>query len=255
MMAKFAEAFRLLWRHLGLFTVIILTVWLPGNLLLDWVAYFFHGSSDTNTLRVMKASMWIGGIFGPLYIAALVYALFEIKSGRKVTYGEARAVGLKKWGPLFAARAVAGILILVGLVALIVPGVVLAVRYSLLDAVVVLEESKVATDARTRSTRLTSKRRWQIFGAAALFFPLYMVGSVILYLPLGFVEALDIVPVEVVFDCVLNIAYAVIQIVIFLFYWEAISEEKGANDAAPNGGPAMAVAGAGVPDGPAPAAP
>jgi hypothetical protein len=46
MMAKFAEAFRLLWRHLRLFTGIILTVWLPGNILFYWEAISEEKGTD-----------------------------------------------------------------------------------------------------------------------------------------------------------------------------------------------------------------
>ena len=151
MTAKFSEAFRLLWRHLGLFTTIILTVWLPGNILLNYVAYNVEGSSDMGFLGVMKMSMWIETIFGPIYIGALVYALFQIKSGQTVTYKEAIVVGFKKWGPLFAARFIAGFFIGLGFLALIVPGIILTVRYSFLDPVVILEEVKVTTNARSRS--------------------------------------------------------------------------------------------------------
>jgi len=249
--ARFSEALRLLWRHLGLFSAIILTVWLPGNILLDSVAYYYKGAGDTNFLSTVRASMWIEAIFGPLYIAALVYALSQIKRGRSVSYKEAMAVGFKKWGLLFGARFVAGIFIALGLVALIVPGIILFVRYSLLDGVVVLEEGKLTSNARARSTALTSGRRWQIFWAAILFFPLFAVASFTLYLPLGFIEPLNIMPVEVVLDCVLDIIYAIIQIVIFLFYWEATSHERRAEpDAAPNGGPAAVVASPSIIDGP-----
>jgi hypothetical protein len=36
-------------------------------------------------------------------------------------------------------------------------------------------------------------------------------------------------PVEVALDCVLGIAYAVIQIVMFLFYWESTQDQKCAH--------------------------
>src|SRR5262245_61678074 len=115
MAAKFSEALRLLWRHLGLFTAIILTVWLPGNILMEYVAYAFTKSSNTNLLGSIRLSIWIEMIFGPIYIGALVYALYQIKSGHPVTYREAMAVGFKKWGSLFAARFVAGFITGLGL--------------------------------------------------------------------------------------------------------------------------------------------
>ena len=39
MLAKSSEATRLLWDNLGLFSSIILTVWLPGNLLMNYLAF------------------------------------------------------------------------------------------------------------------------------------------------------------------------------------------------------------------------
>ena len=55
MFSKFAEAFRLLWNHLGLFTAIILTVWLPGNILINYMVYHADEASDVG---VVKLGMW-----------------------------------------------------------------------------------------------------------------------------------------------------------------------------------------------------
>jgi fumarate reductase subunit D len=84
---------------------------------------------------------------------------------------------------------------------------------------------------------LTAGRRWQIFWAAVLFFIPFVMLSFAIYLPLGFIESLNIMPVEVVLDCILDIAYAVLQIVLFLFYWESTQDQRRV-DKAPNGGPA-----------------
>jgi hypothetical protein len=247
MITKFSEAFRLFRQNLRLFTAIILTVWLPGNILVNYVAYNLDGTSDT---LLFKLPMWIEGIFGPVYVGALVYSLFQIKSGRTVTYREAIAIGFKNWGSLFAARCVASILMVLGLIALVVPGAILAVRYSLLDAAVIIE-GKGTSASRARSIELTVGRRWQIFWAAVLFFVSFILLSFAIYLPLGFVASLNTMPVEVVLDCILDIAYAIIQIVIFLFYWEATQDQRDAEPgAAPNGGPAMQPGNSGVTEGP-----
>lgn len=247
MIAKFSEAFRLLRQNLWLFTAIILTVWLPGNILINYLAYNLEGASES---LYFKLPMWIEGIFGPIYIGALVYSLFQIKSGRTVTYREAIAIGFKNWGSLFAARFVAGILMLLGFVALIVPGVVLTVRYSLLDAAVIVE-GKGTSDSRARSIDLTVGRRWQIFWSGVLFLVSFILLSIVIYLPLGFVASLNSMPVEVVLDCILDIAYAIIQIVIFLFYWEATQDQRDAEpSAAPNGGPAAPVDNSRLTEGP-----
>ena len=251
MTAKFSEALRLLTHHLGLFTAIILTVWLPGNILLNYIAYHVEEPSNMSFMGIMKATMWIEAIFGPIYIGALVYALFQIKSGRPVTYQEAIGIGFKKWGSLFAARFVAGILMGLGFIALVIPGVILAVRYSLLDAAVILE-SKGTSEARARSIELTTGRRWQIFWAAVLFFVLFMILGFAVYLPLDLIESLNIMPVEVALDCLLDVAYAFIQIVIFLFYWEATQDQRLAEQGgAPNDELAAQPGNSGFTEGPA----
>lgn len=228
MIARFSEALRLLGRHMGLLAAIVLTVWLPGNILANYIAYNVEGVSE---LGLLNLTLSIEGIFGPIYIGALLYALFQIKSGRTVTYREAMTVGLRKWGTLFVARLAASLFILLGLIALVVPGVVLTVRYSLLDAAVVIE-NRWPAESRKRSTALTKGRGWPIFWSAVVFFTLFIALSVALYLPLDFIEPLNTMTVEVMLDCILDIVYAVIQIVMFLFYWEAVQDEKRAEPAA-----------------------
>ena len=98
MLARFSEAFRLFWGHLGLFAALILTVWLPGRILVNYLEPVTDASGGTAFLGAMRMTMWIEGIFGPIYAGALVFALFRIKSGRPVSYWEAIATGFKKWG-------------------------------------------------------------------------------------------------------------------------------------------------------------
>jgi len=227
MLARFSEALLILWHHIRLFAAIILTVWLPGNILANYIAYNVKGASD---IGVLKLTMLIEGVFGPIYIGALVFALFQIKSGRTVTYKAAMTVGLKKWGALFVARLMASLYIVLGLIAVVIPGIVLAVRYSLLDAAVIIED-KWPSESRARSTNLTTGRRWQIFWSGVLVFVTFIILSLAIYAPLGFIESLNTMIVEVILDCLLDIAYAVIHVVIFLFYWESIQEEKSAEPA------------------------
>ena len=177
-------------------------------------------------MAILNASIWIEVIFGPLYIGALIYALARIKSGQPVTYREAMAVGVKKWFALFAARFIAGILISLGALLLIVPGVMLAVRYALLDPAVVLEDKGISA-SRARSVTLTAGRRWEIFGVGVLFFLGLFIASFLFYAPFAVVEALELsvnlAPVEILVDCVLSVAVAIIYIVLFLYYWEAVN--------------------------------
>lgn len=225
MFRKLGEAVIILRRRWLLFSAIILTIWLPGNLLVSFLNY--HVFPDEEGLKAIRATMWIEGIFGPVYIGAMVYALSRLKQGCDVTYKEAMTVGFKNWGRLFVARLCAGFVIALGLIALIVPGIVFLVRYALLDCVVVLEGTD-GGKARTRSTDLTKGQGWQIFLAVVVFFIAFALLGFLLYLPQGIAEPLNVMAYDVVVDCLLDVVYAVIQITMFLFYWEAKTKEQGA---------------------------
>ena len=227
MFNKFGEAFSLLFKHIWLFSAIVLTVSLPGNVIIKLITL---SAGKANFMATLYASMWIEVIFAPLYIGALIYALARIKSGQSVTYREAMAVGLKKWFALFAARFIANIFISLGFLLLIVPGIMLALRYALLDPAVVLEDKGISA-SRARSTTLTAGRRWEILGAVVLLFLGLIVVSIFFYLPFGAIEALELsvnlAPVEILVDSVLSVITVLINIVLFLYYWEAVNGQPG----------------------------
>nr|WP_143547731.1 hypothetical protein [Rhodopirellula sp. SM50] len=230
LVGKFAEAVRLLSNHLVLFSAIILTVWLPGNLLINYLAYYVY--SEDEIVNLMRSTMWIEGIFGPIYIGAMIHVLWKLKTGEYVSYSEAIGVGIRNWGRLFAARLVAGLIITLGFIVFLIPGIVLQVRYALLDSAVVLDGAG-AHRATVRSTELTVGMRWQIFFAAILFFVPYLFLSFAIYLPVDLYPQLDTMATSVVMDCFLDIVYAIIQIVMFLFYWEAVANETSSTGPAP----------------------
>jgi hypothetical protein len=133
MFGKLAEATHLLLSNIALFTLIVLTVWLPGNLVIEYLA--FNVWSEDDVLPYVKLGWWIEALFGPLYVGALLFAANQRKRGEKVGYLDAMAVGFQNWARLIVARFAAGLIILLGFIALVVPGIVLTVRYALLEAI------------------------------------------------------------------------------------------------------------------------
>lgn len=223
MLGKFGEATSLLIAHPFLFSAIVLTVWLPGNLVVNYFAY--HVYSEEEILGLIRSTMRIELVFGPIYIAAMIHALRELKSGNRPSYFESIRVGFRNWGRLFVAQFVAGLLIGLGLIALVIPGIVLAVRYAIIAPLVVLEGAS-ATEARKRSAELTVGMRWQVFWMAFLFFVGMLILAFLVYLPLALVPQLDSMATAVFIDCFLDIIYAMLQIVLFLYYWEATEDER-----------------------------
>ena len=219
MLRKFVEAMRLCGTNFVLIASIILTVWLPGNLLGEYLVWYVP--SDDDVARSFRVASLIEGVFGPIYSGALVYALAQLKEGRRPSYFEAISVGLRNWGRLFSARFQAGLWILFGLILLVVPGIVLMVRYAFIDAVVVLEGAG-GDRARRRSAELTRGFRWQIFLAGLLFFVTFVPLSFAIRVPSEqLFPALNTMVTDVAVDCVLDMAYAIFHIVIFLYYWQA----------------------------------
>jgi hypothetical protein len=219
MLRKFVEAIQLYCTNFTLIASIILTVWLPGNLLGEYLIWYV--ATDDEVARSFRVSSLIEAVFGPIYSGALVYALAQLKVGRRPSYFEAISVGLRNWGRLFSARFFAGLLIVFGLMLLVVPGIVLMVRYAFIDAVVVLEGAG-GDSARRRSAELTRGFRWQIFLAGLLFFVIFVPVGFAIRVPYEqFFPALNTMATDVAVDCVLDMAYAILQIVIFLYYWQA----------------------------------
>jgi len=218
---KFIESYRLLGSNLLLFGLLVLTVWLPGNILINLIL-FDNPEREAATFRL---NQMIEGFFSPIYVGAILHALAEMQRGRTVGYSEAISVGLRGWGRLFGARFFTGFFILLGLVALIVPGIILMVQYALLDPIVVLE-GRSGPEARSRSKGLTQGRRWQILVAGILFYGTFLPFTIGLYAILGGMELITNVATAVALDCIMNLISAVITILMFLFYWEAILSEK-----------------------------
>jgi hypothetical protein len=116
MLSKFVEAIRICYTNFALIASIILTVGLPGNLLGEYLVWYVP--SDDEVARSFRVGSLIETVFGPIYCGALVYALAQLKDGRRPSYFEAISVGLRTWGRLFSARFFAGLWIVFGLISL-----------------------------------------------------------------------------------------------------------------------------------------
>lgn len=225
MFKRISQAFSLFKTDFGVLASIGLTVWLPGNLVSNLVDRAFPDAGFMASLRI---TMLIELAFGPLCTAGIIHVLSRRMQGESTSYREAMSFAVKKWWPVLAANLTAGIRVLLGCLALIVPGIALAVRYSLIDAVVVLE-NKDTYDARMRSIELTAGRRRDIFFSYLLFFIALIVVIFAVYAPVDDLSSLSMLPVELLMDCTVDIFAVIIQIVMFLFFWEAVQTEKEAS--------------------------
>jgi len=213
------ETLRLFVTHLHLFTLITLTVWLPGHVVINYLD-FFAGAAAGSTeaaARGIRVFLVVEAVFGPLVGGATVAALARIKLGETPSYGRALADGLAVWPRLFIARLVQGVVVLVGLIAFIVPGLVLLVRMAFVDALIVLEGPPLVPALRT-SNALTAGRRAAIFWTGGALLAGVLSVATILSVLAGMAEHFV---AQVLADCAIAVTQTVFTIVLFLFYWEA----------------------------------
>ena len=229
MFDKIRDGFALLVSHLGLFAAIVLTIRLPGNAVANYLNEYVFDPTSMEALQFNAGVEWI---FGPLYVGAVVYAASRLLQQEEVLYGEAMGVGLRNWFILWLAWLGAGLLIGVGLLLLVVPGIVLAVRYALIDSVVILDGPGPPV-AWKRSSALTKGRRWPILGASVVFligFGLlwWLVEALVEELVLaGVIGLMGKVVMHTVWDCVLDVLLSGVAIVMLLFYLEASARKDG----------------------------
>jgi len=226
------ETFRLLARHFDLFTLIALTVWLPGHLAINYIDFFAttKGAADAGA-RGFRIGLMVEGAFGPLVVAATLGALARITRGEPASYAQAIRHGLAMWPRLFIARLVVSAAVLAGLIALVVPGVLILVRLSFVDALVVLDGAPLGAALRA-SNALTAGRRPAIFWTGGfLFVAVFSVATTLSALA----AAADHFVVQVLADCVVAVTQSVFTIAIFLFYREARHAAATAAPVAPAG--------------------
>lgn len=215
-LAAYGQAVRILLSRPLLFGALVLAVGIPSHLLV----YAILGSGDWDDTSGVRVARLLYALVDPISTGAVISALAEIQNGRRPFFWPCLKAGLSAWFPLFTARLAAALLVAVGFLALVVPGIVLFVRYALLDAVVVLEDAG-PSEARKISAELGRGRRWRLFGAGMF----YAGFAALNFLGGGFLsqsfEGLNALAPSLALDCAVNLFFSVFTAVFFLFYWEA----------------------------------
>jgi hypothetical protein len=138
----------------------------------------------TGWLHVEAAGGGLGekAIFGPLaslagllaLVAAVVaqaainYGTVAEINGQRAPLGKCLSVGWRHWWPVFLVVMLMSLGITLGLILLVVPGIMLAIRWAVAAPVQVIENIGVRASLG-RSAELTRGRRWPIFGLALVY--------------------------------------------------------------------------------------
>jgi hypothetical protein len=118
------------------------------------------GSGSTGTLALFELVYYV--LVGPLISALHVHAVIEIGEGRRPKLGLVAMQGLSVLAVVAAAEIIAGILIALGFVALIVPGIILSLRWSVVAQTAAVDHEGWLPALR-RSSKLTAGHYWHVF--------------------------------------------------------------------------------------------
>ena len=166
----FADALSVYGRYLWLFVLLSAAVVVPADLIVQGVGLEMLTSSyDESPPLVESAAPTIVGflVMTPIITAICIYALQTIAEGERPAPGQVFVAGFEAFTPLFSAVALAAIGIALGFLALIVPGIYLAVRWYFVPQAVVIEGAR-GPAALTRSSQLVEGFWWRTLGLVAL---------------------------------------------------------------------------------------
>lgn len=160
----FGRSFTVLFRNIVPFGVLSLALTLP-YVLWDYLTSTVGGGS----------AVWPGIVgtiinltFGYLLTAALTFGTIRDLRGNGATVGECLQYGLPLIGKVLGLALLYGLLVWLGLIAFVIPGIVVMVVYWVLIPVAVIEQETIGGSFR-RASYLSAGSRWRIFGLFILF--------------------------------------------------------------------------------------
>ena len=183
--ALFRDSVAVFGRHAPLFILLSAVVVVPAELAVEGVGLGMLTSSYDSSPSIAEAAIPTIVEFlvvTPIIAAICIHALHRIGSGERPSAGRVLVAGFEAFTPLFAAVALAAVGIALGLFALIVPGVYLAVRWYFVPQCVVVEGAR-GQQALSRSALLVTGFWWRTFALVLLANVAIAIPSFVLLAP------------------------------------------------------------------------
>jgi hypothetical protein len=165
--------------------------------------------------------------------AAIIYGTFQDLRGQKAGIGDCIARGLSSVVPVIVGSILLSLGIMVGTLALIVPGVILALMWWVYVPAIVVE-GKGIIEAFGRSRELTRGRRWHILGLLIVLIILMIVVGFVVSIVAAIVASqggLAASIINYVFNALLT-AFTSVLVAVGYYYLRAEKEGIDANEIA-----------------------
>jgi hypothetical protein len=168
--ALFRDALSVFGAHALLFIALSAAVVIPAALIVEGIGLeMLTGSYDESPplvqLAIPTAVEFL--VVTPIIAAICIYALHQIAAGENPSAGQVFVAGFEAFTPLFGAVALAVAGIVLGFVALVLPGFYLAIRWYFVPQTVVIEGARGPV-ALSRSRLLVEGFWWRTFGLVVL---------------------------------------------------------------------------------------
>jgi hypothetical protein len=176
----------------------------------------------------------LGGAAAAIAIAARFRVISSAYLGQRADAGESLRYGLSRLIPLVAAYLAISIGVGLGLVALVVPGIFLAVKWSMTFPVIVAERAG-AFQAMRRSWELTRGRWWRVCGALLVVVLISFVLAFVILVAFGAAiassdsisEALFAILITAATIGVLTVLYPLTAAVVTVVYYDLRVRNEG----------------------------
>ena len=155
------------WRNIGPMLLLSLVI-LAVNILIGWIG---NGVDNVSGQIILNLISFVVGI---ILAMGLIRASIAVVEGRMP---EVRMLTLTDgFGSYLVASLLVTIGVVLGLIALIVPGIILAIMWHFFGYVIVEAPTTRATDAMRRSSEITRGHRWQLLGLGLLLVLINIIG-------------------------------------------------------------------------------
>lgn len=190
----FRDSLLLYARHFGLFLLIAVAVVAPVQLVvsgigLEELTSAYRDDSSLARTGIPTAVSFL--VATPLITAAIIFALGSLAKGEQPRAGSSLQAALDLFTPLFAAVLLAAAGIALGLLAFVVPGIYLAVRWYFVTQTVAIDGAR-GSKALARSWDMVQDAFWRTFAILLLANLATTVPGILILTPLtAAAEAVD----------------------------------------------------------------
>jgi hypothetical protein len=174
------KAISVFFRNILPFSLLSLVAWLPAGFLM----FTALGLPLEQRNGLIGLSSIVGLLFQLVAMAAILQATFQDLRGRPVNMGTSIMHGLNRFFPLIGGIFLIAIGAMLGLVLLVIPGIMLIVRWYIFAPVCVVEKLGPLASMK-RSAQLTEGNRWKLFALIVILGIIGAIASALIVLALS----------------------------------------------------------------------